>query len=348
MLIVDVEQTEEDAVILRNDMVGRGLDGSGVFWLDANGRALDVPDDKKWLTRWVRALRPQLIILDTGTETVTKAREDESVKPLFIALHGYQKNEDVRAVILLAQPRKRSQDAPSSRRFDDLFGSRVWKGRSSAVLYLERERLSVWKQRGGYLKRRWGGTVGWIERSDTEPTLILGPKSAAEAGDERRAAILSAVAAEPGSHSKTSLIEDELKVNGHDRPEWRKTVDALIREGRIRSDGRYSKLYLAQSASTPAPVVGADFRPGQTVESRPRPAKEVHRRASSRRVGRSPPSGVRGGLGADYGSTREASLWVHRARPPATRPRLELRRTPSSANRRGAASGGFPPPKCRA
>ena len=251
VLIVDVEQTEEDAVILRNDMVGRGLDGSGVFWLDANGRALDVPDDKKWLTRWVRALRPQLIILDTGTEAVTKAREDESVKPLFIALHGYQKNEDVRAVILLAQPRKRSQDAPSSRRFDDLFGSRVWKGRSSAVLYLERERLSVWKQRGGYLKRRWGGTVGWIERSDTEPTLILGPKSAAEAGDERRAAILSAVAAEPGSHSKTSLIEDELKVNGHDRPEWRETVDALIREGRIRSDGRYSKLYLAQSASTP-------------------------------------------------------------------------------------------------
>jgi hypothetical protein len=250
VLIVDVEQTEEDAVILRNDMATRGLDGSNVYWLDANGRALDNPEDKKWLTHWVRALRPQLIILDTGTEAVTRPREDESVKPLFIALHGYMKNDGVRAVIMLAQPRKRSQEAPSSRRFDDLFGSRVWKGRSSAVLYLERDRLTVWKQRGGYLKRRWGGTVGRVVRSDAEPTLILGPKSAAEAGAERRATILRTVTAEPGSHSKTSLIEDELKVNGHDRPEWRKAVDALISEGQIRTDGRYSKLYPAQSAPT--------------------------------------------------------------------------------------------------
>jgi hypothetical protein len=119
------------------------------------------------------------------------------------------------------------------------------------VLYLEQDRLTVWKQRGGYLKRRWGGAVGRIVSSDTEPTLILGPKSAAEAGDERRATILNAVAVEPGAYSKTSLSEDELKVNGHDRPAWRKTVDALIREGKIRTDGRYSKLHPAQSAPTP-------------------------------------------------------------------------------------------------
>lgn len=245
MLIVDVEQTEEDAVILRNDMIARGLDGSGVFWLDANGRAFDNPDDKKWLTRWVRALQPRLIILDTGTEAVTKPREDESVKLLFIALHGYLKNDGVRAAILLAQPRKRSQDAPSSRRFDDLFGSRVWKGRSSAVLYLEQGRLTVWKQRGGYLKRRWGGTVGQIIRSDTQPTLILGPKSAAETEAESRVAILKAVSANPGAYSKTALIEDALKVNGHDRPAWRKSVEELISEGKIHSEGRYNRLHPA-------------------------------------------------------------------------------------------------------
>jgi hypothetical protein len=128
VLIVDVEQTEEDAVILRDDMCARGLDTDGVFWLEANGRAFDNPDDKNWLTRWVRALQPRLIILDTATEAVTKPREDESVKLLFIALHSYLKNDGVRAVIMLAQPRKRGQDAPTSRRFDDLFGSRVWKG----------------------------------------------------------------------------------------------------------------------------------------------------------------------------------------------------------------------------
>ena len=101
VLIVDVEQTEEDAVILRNDMRARGLDTDGVFWLDANGREFDKPDDKKWLTHWVRALQPRLIILDTGTEAVTKPREDESVKPLFIAL----------------------QEAPCYRRQDGLSGT---------------------------------------------------------------------------------------------------------------------------------------------------------------------------------------------------------------------------------
>jgi len=251
VLIVDVEQTEEDAVILRNDMVERGLDGSGVFWLDANGRAFDVPEDKAWLTKWVRALRPQLILLDTGTEAVTKPREDDSVKPLFIALHGYMKNDGVRAVIMLAQPRKRSQDAVGARRFDDLFGSRVWKGRSSAVLYLQQDRLTVWKQRGGYLKRRWGGVVGQIVRSDTAPTLILGPKSATEAHADRETIILKAVAEAPGNHSKTSLIEDELKINGHERQEWRNVVDSLVRSGRIRAEGRHNKLYPAPSAPTP-------------------------------------------------------------------------------------------------
>lgn len=236
VLIVDVEQTEEDAVILRDDMRTRGLNTEGVFWLDANGREFDKPDDKKWLTHWVRALQPRLIILDTGTEAVTKPREDESVKLLFIALHSYLKNDGVRAVIMLAQPRKRGQDAPTSRRFDDLFGSRVWKGRSSAVLYLQQDRLTVWKQRGGYLRRRWNGTVGRIVRSDTRPTVILGPQTKEDAEADRRATILKTVAAEPGAHSKSSLLEEKLKVSGRDRPEWSSTVEALIREGEIRPE----------------------------------------------------------------------------------------------------------------
>jgi hypothetical protein len=251
VLIVDVEQSEEDAVILRDDMLSRGLDVSGVLWLDANGRSLDVLEDQLWLSAHVRAQRPKLIILDTGTEAVTKPREDESVKLLFILLHRYLKAEGVRAVLMLAQPRKRSQDAPSSRRFDDLFGSRVWKGRSSAVLYLEQQRLTVWKQRGGYLRRRWGGSVGRIERSDTGPTKILEPKAALEAETERRALVLSTVALNPGAYSKTSLIEEELHINGHDRDVWRKTVDALTTEGKVHADGRYNRLYPAPSAPSP-------------------------------------------------------------------------------------------------
>ena len=58
------------------------------------------------------------------------------------------KYEGVRTVVMLAQPRKRAQGEPNGRRFDDLFGSRVWKGRASVVLFLEHERITVWKQRG--------------------------------------------------------------------------------------------------------------------------------------------------------------------------------------------------------
>jgi AAA domain len=242
VLIVDVEQTREDAVILRNDMVARGLDGSGVFWLDANGRAFDTIDDQRWLTRYVRALRPRLIILDTATEAVTRAREDESVKPLFILLHRYLKAEAVPAALLLAQPRKRSQEAKGDRGFDDVFGSRVWKGRSSAVLYLQQDRLTVWKQRGGYLRRRWGGTVGQVVRSDTGPTLILGPKSEAEARADRRETILKAVAAAPGVYSKTSLLEGKLGISGHHRPTWGEDVEALVTE-RLLTRGERSKLF---------------------------------------------------------------------------------------------------------
>jgi hypothetical protein len=48
------------------------------------------------------------------------------------------KYEGVRTVVMLAQPRKRAQGEPNGRRFDDLFGSRVWKGRSSVVLFPSR------------------------------------------------------------------------------------------------------------------------------------------------------------------------------------------------------------------
>jgi AAA domain len=244
VLIVDVEQSEEDATILRDDMLRRGLKIEGVLWLDAQGRMFDTVADQKWLTERIRAIGPQVVILDTGTEAVTKPREDDSVKPLFITLYRYLKAEGVRTVVMLGQPRKRSQDAPSSRKFDDLFGSRVWKGRSSAVLYLEQERLTVWKQRGSYIRRRWGSISGRLKRSDVGPTMILAPQPEDEARVERRNTVLAAVGVNNGKLSKSSLIEDELHVPGHARAAWKRTVEDLIDEGEIEARGQYKKLFL--------------------------------------------------------------------------------------------------------
>jgi hypothetical protein len=148
-----------------------------------------------------------------------------------------------RAVIGLAQPPKRAQGGEGGRKFDDLFGSRVWKGRSSVVLYLEQDRVTVWKQRGGYIRRRWGGAVGRIVRSDTGPTTILVPQTAAESEADRETAILNAVTTEPGKWSKSSLIEDKLKVPGRARSDWVETVDRLSTEGRIKPEGQFRKLF---------------------------------------------------------------------------------------------------------
>ncbi len=251
VLIVDVEQSEEDAVIVRDDMFDRGLKVDGVFWLSASGRSFDTFEDQKWLTRYVRALRPKVVVVDTGTEAVADPNDSKSVKPMMIYLRRLMSAEGVRTVVMLAQPRKRSQEAVGPRKFDDLFGSRVWKGQSSTVLYLEQHQITVWKQRGSYIRRRWDGVVGRLERSDTEPTIIREPQPAAEAEDERRTQITVAVGTHPEKYSKSSLIEDELQIPGRSRAPWRRTIDDMLEEGLLEAVGQYNKLRLTDSPPSP-------------------------------------------------------------------------------------------------
>ena len=49
-----------------------------------------------------------------------------------------------------------------------LFGSRVWKSRSSAVFWIEGETFTVWKQRGYYLEKRWGGAIKIRQHEDVD------------------------------------------------------------------------------------------------------------------------------------------------------------------------------------
>ncbi len=255
VLIVDVEQSEEDVAIIRNDMVDRGLSIDGVFWLSANGRSFDIYDDQKWLTGHVRELGPRVLMLDTGTESVKDPSDSISVKPLFIYLNRLLKNEGIRTVLMLAQPRKRSQEAIGARKFDDLFGSRVWKGRSSVAIYLEQHQITVWKQRGSYIKRRWGVAdrypIGRLERHDDGPTLIHEPQPAAEVEDERRVQITVEVGTFPGKYSKSSLIEDGLKIPGRSRAPWRQSVDDMLDEGFLETVGQYHRLQLTTIQGKP-------------------------------------------------------------------------------------------------
>lgn len=236
VLIVDVEQSEEDALIIRDELVERGFTPSAnVYWVDAVGRFFDREDDKTWLREQVRSVQPQVVVLDTATEAVTKSREDESVKHLFILFGNLVRNDGLRAAIFLGQARKRSQDAEGPRQFDDLFGSRVWKGRSSAIFWIEGETFTVWKQRGSRLERRWGGrngdryATGRIVRTDG-PTELHGPLSR----EDRRARIVEVIAENPGEYSKTSLIEHHLRITSDtERDRWRRDVDALVKEGAL-------------------------------------------------------------------------------------------------------------------
>jgi AAA domain len=305
VLIVDVEQSEEDAVIVRDDMISRGLKVDGVFWLSANGRSLDLPEDQEWLTAHVRALRPQVVILDTGTESVTDPSDSKSVKPLMIYLRGLLKHEGVRTILMLAQPRKRTQmeSSDTGRRFDDLFGSRVWKGRSSAALYLETSRITVWKQRGSYIRRRWGGTSGQYVRSDDGPAMIVAPQSTDELDRGRRTKVLSIVESRPERYSKSALIEQELEIPGRSRPAWRKTVDDLLHEGVLETVGKYSRLRLKEATPPtppdPAPEPGRSTTSENVLDEGSAPLESVSGRTpggsdpahNARRPGRS-----RGGL----------------------------------------------------
>jgi energy-coupling factor transporter ATP-binding protein EcfA2 len=248
VLIVDVEQPEEDALIIRDELVERGFKpNANVYWVDAVGRFFDREEDKTWLRELVRTVQPQVIILDTATEAVTKPRDDESVKHLFILFGSLVRNDGVRGVIFLGQARKRSQDAEGPRQFDDLFGSRVWKGRSSAIFWIEGDTFTVWKQRGSRLERRWGGrngdryASGRIVRHPDDPTELRGPLST----EERRRRICDVVTEHPDEYSKTSLIETHLRITGDvERNRWRKDVDALVADGVLVSKGRWNRLSL--------------------------------------------------------------------------------------------------------
>ncbi|HEX9121906.1 MAG TPA: ATP-binding protein [Actinomycetota bacterium] len=255
VMIIDFEQPEQDIALIRDDMVRRGvLDPTRIQLLSVVGAVLDRGEDAERIMAEVLAYSPEYLIFDTATEAVAKPREDESVKPLFTFLDVVKRGTSVRGALLLLEPRKRISGDFAGRQFDDLFGSRMWKGRPSAVLHLTKTRLTVWKQRGGYLTKRWGTTPtsrfpwGAVERVgetslDGPPTLVgppLDDEDAKAAQEERRdrdilQALLQVLERHPGSFGKDALAR---QVKGYRITEVRRVRDQAISDGLIRpADG---------------------------------------------------------------------------------------------------------------
>lgn len=149
----------------------------------------------------------------------------------------------MRAVIGLAQPRKRAQNAEGGRTFDDLFGSRLWKSRPSAHFWLGYNRLTVWKQRGAYIATRFGKVKGsrysffGLARSEDGPTVALPPENAKEAekrrSDQLTESIVSTVRDNPGFYAKGTLASE---VKGASREKKLAEIDRLIGTGVLGHD----------------------------------------------------------------------------------------------------------------
>jgi hypothetical protein len=247
-LIVDVEQSQEDVRIIRDEMMRRGILGPDlpVFWLEAADRAFDVPEDQAWLIEQVAAMNPDVVWIDTATDAVTDPMDDKAVRRAMALYRWFVRETPVRAVVLLAQPRKQGQGADAKgRSFDSLFGSRVWKSKPSAVFWMTENRLTVWKQRGNYLRKRYGKPSRanpWaaVERPATgSPMVVHPPEWAAEqkqeakrtVAEERRADAVKFVAEEPDVFSRSSLAQ---KVGGT-RARTLELIDKAIAAGALRT-----------------------------------------------------------------------------------------------------------------
>jgi RecA/RadA recombinase len=257
VLMIDSEQSAADVKIAMDIVSSMGLTDAGMRWAeDTVGLRFDDPEDAGRMTAEVRALRPDVVFIDTGTSAVSKPTEDGSVTPLFDVLGRWIDQEGVRAVVQLLQPRKRGGGEEGKRRGprrgDDVFGSRVWKGRSSALMLFDGKRLTWdprtgWKQRGGFMQQRFGDGSVEVRRRENAPTVIgpPTPQEKIETEVRHREQIMAVITAEPGQWSRSDLLEKRLKVPGPERSDRRALLDSMIAEGAIevRTEGRERRLW---------------------------------------------------------------------------------------------------------
>jgi hypothetical protein len=255
ILFVDTEMEEEDAAERNDEMVRRGLgvERNQFYWFSTGGLALDQDDGVKMLEGEIGRIGADLVWIDSGINAVSEAEEGVAVKFLFNNLSKLMRGYGLLGIGLSLHTRKRAQGA-TGRTFDDLFGSREWKGRLGTLVYFEGERIWSWKNRGGRLARlfkRDPGKKPWavlnrpgLSDESVVPFTVTYPTDQTEQDDaEIEAKLREILTAQPDAFTKTTLAgqaggrkEDTLKVIGH-----------LQLLGEVVPNERRAKLRLASS-----------------------------------------------------------------------------------------------------
>jgi hypothetical protein len=146
---------EDDAKERDDDMNRRGLTvpAGKLFWWSPGGLALDNEFDFAYLQAEVASVRPDVVWIDSGINAVSEAEEGTKVKQFFNHLSQLMREFDLLGIGLTLHTRKRAQAQRGGRQFDDLFGSREWKGRLNTMLYMEGQTITAWKNRGGRMNK---------------------------------------------------------------------------------------------------------------------------------------------------------------------------------------------------
>jgi hypothetical protein len=278
VLFVDTEMEEDDAAERNAEMEVRGLRvvPGQLHWLSAGRLALDDPVDIAFVASEATRVGADLLWIDSGINAVSEAEEGVAVKSLFNNLSRLMREQELLGIGLTLHTRKRAQGV-KDRRFDDLFGSREWKGRLNTLLYIEANRVTSWKNRGGRLATLWPSHSGKRPHAILDrpglvdemavPFIVTlsedgGEAVTAEVADKIR----EILDAEPDTHTKTSLVQ----AVGARKTNALEIISQLQTDGAVVPNQARAKLRLAkpESEQGAASSLNAHVHVG---ESRPEP-----------------------------------------------------------------------------
>lgn len=255
VLFVDTEMEEDDATERNTAMETRGLGVSPgqLHWLSAGGLALDNPVDIAFVAAEVARVGADLLWIDSGINAVSEAEEGVPVKTLFNNLSRLMREQNLLGIGLTLHTRKRTQGA-KDRKFDDLFGSREWKGRLNTLVYIEGNKATSWKNRGGRLATLWESSPGKRPHAVLNRPGLLDEKvvpfvvtlsedgvGADTAGIEAK--VREVLSCSPNNFTKTSLA---IEVGGR-KEDALAVIAQLQEEGEVVPNQARARLRLATS-----------------------------------------------------------------------------------------------------
>jgi hypothetical protein len=257
-LFVDTEQEEAEVRRRVSEMNGRGLrvPEASLFWLWAGGLNLAASvEDRAYIEDQISYVGADFLWIDAGSNAVEDPKDDGCARAFFNYLSDLMRSHELKAQGLTLHPRKRAQ-GEYGRRFDDLFGSREFKGRTTKALYLDGGSVIAWKDRGGDLRKVWPNRAGGrypkallrrpgMEDETAVPFIVEPGEAEAEIDAEaleRKA--LDLVEEQPEHYTKTTLAE----ALGGRRIDAIEVVGGLLRAGSLGPDAPRKKLTVQEGS----------------------------------------------------------------------------------------------------